>query len=111
MTSAILAYSVAVVSLLWLIRRWRSTHKLPPGPKGWPIIGNLFDMPRDYAWLKYAEWGKIYGELTYVNIAGLPILIVNSHRAAIDLLEKRGQIYSGRPQSVMNELSGARYFL
>lgn len=35
---------------------------LPPGPKGYPLIGNLFDLPVDKAWLVYDEWSKIYGE-------------------------------------------------
>jgi len=35
---------------------------LPPGPKGFPIIGNLLDMPADKPWLIYHEWSKIYGK-------------------------------------------------
>jgi hypothetical protein len=34
---------------------------LPPGPKGYPLIGNFFDMPIDKPWLVYDEWCKIYG--------------------------------------------------
>ena len=35
---------------------------LPPGPKGYPLIGNLFDMPIDKPWLVYDEWRKTYGK-------------------------------------------------
>ena len=35
---------------------------LPPGPKGYPIIGNLFDMPVYKPWLVYDEWRKTYGK-------------------------------------------------
>ena len=34
---------------------------LPPGPKGYPLIGSLFDMPIDKPWLVYDEWRKTYG--------------------------------------------------
>ena len=34
---------------------------LPPGPKGYPLLGNLFDMPVDKAWLVYNDWYKTYG--------------------------------------------------
>ena len=34
---------------------------LPPGPKGYPLIGNLFDMPVDKSWVVYDEWRKTYG--------------------------------------------------
>ena len=35
---------------------------LPPGPKGYPIIGNLFDMPVHKPWLVYDEWRRTYGK-------------------------------------------------
>ena len=42
---------------------------LPPGPKGYPLIGNLFDMPAQKSWVVYDEWGKIYGNP--LTISGL----------------------------------------
>ena len=35
---------------------------LPPGPKGYPLLTNLFDMPIDKPWLVYDEWRKTYGK-------------------------------------------------
>jgi hypothetical protein len=34
----------------------------PPGPRGWPLVGNIQDMPQIKPWLTFAEWGKKYGE-------------------------------------------------
>ena len=39
---------------------------LPPGPKGYPLIGNLFNFPIIAPWLVYEEWCKTYG--THFNI-------------------------------------------
>ena len=36
----------------------------------------------------------------YISIAGTGILVLNSHKAAADLLERRGQIYSDRPRLI-----------
>ena len=35
---------------------------LPPGPKGYPLIGNLLDMPLHKPWLAYDEWRRTYGK-------------------------------------------------
>jgi hypothetical protein len=41
----------------------RKGKHLPPGPPGWPIIGNLLDMPSERSWIKFNEWAKRYGIL------------------------------------------------
>jgi len=43
-------------------RRKSGRLPYPPGPKGYPIIGSLFEAPTEKAWLTYVEWGKTYGE-------------------------------------------------
>jgi hypothetical protein len=40
---------------------------LPPGPRGYPLIGNLFDMPAHKAWVVYDEWRKTYGKTFIIN--------------------------------------------
>ena len=37
-------------------------RKVPPGPRGYPIIGNLLEMKAGQ-WLKFTEWQKKYGQL------------------------------------------------
>src|ERR1700761_435218 len=40
------------------------------------------------------------GEIMYLSAFGEGILVLNSQRVAIDLLEKRSNIYSGRPRYI-----------
>lgn len=61
----------AIVALVawWLYRAVRNRQEnpnnlpLPPGPKGYPIIGSLLDFPSQKPWLVYNDWFKIYGKL------------------------------------------------
>jgi len=44
-----------------LFQRRRGAFPLPPGPKGYPLIGNLFDLPSSYEWLTWAKLGDEWG--------------------------------------------------
>ncbi|KAF9569422.1 cytochrome P450 [Agrocybe pediades] len=97
------AFVVALVLLALFILRAiiRSlTSKsllLPPGPKGLPLIGNVLDMPSEKEWLTFARWGEIYGDISSVTVLGQTLIIVNSARVAMDMLNKKSAIYSDRP--------------
>ena len=46
--------------------RWRKSFPsrslpLPPGPKGWPFVGNLLQAPINLPWKIFYEWSKVYG--------------------------------------------------
>ncbi|KAF8168214.1 cytochrome P450 [Crassisporium funariophilum] len=109
-TSTLLLYLLTIFGSLLLFRYWTkkaNKYPLPPGPGGYPIIGNIHDVPHEYAWLTYSDWAKKYGHITYLNILGNPTIILNSAKAAIELLETRSSNYSDRPRMIMaNELMG-----
>ncbi|KAG2370134.1 cytochrome P450, partial [Suillus spraguei] len=50
----------------------------PPGPPGWPLIGNILDMPHIKPWLIFTEWGKKYGHISHIEVFGQHIVILNS---------------------------------
>jgi hypothetical protein len=58
------AYAVVAVVLSLLLRKKRSSPKLPypPGPKGLPLIGNILDIPSTRPWLTYAKWAQQLSE-------------------------------------------------
>ncbi|PCH38747.1 cytochrome P450 [Wolfiporia cocos MD-104 SS10] len=70
---------------------------LPPGPRGYPIIGNTLQMPREHAWVTFAQWAKDYGPIIHLSVLGSPLFVLNSPDVISELLEKRSAIYSDRP--------------
>ncbi|THV07132.1 cytochrome P450 [Dendrothele bispora CBS 962.96] len=105
--------TVALVALLALVLtvvlfRRQGSSAPPPGPRAWPIIGNILDIPRKSPWKVYARWSEDNGsEMLHLKLPGASILFLNSHRTVQDLLVKRSAIYSDRPQSTMlSELMG-----
>ncbi|KAG1854759.1 cytochrome P450 [Suillus tomentosus] len=84
----------------------------PPGPTGWPLIGNIQDIPRIKPWLTFAKWGKKYGNIVHVEILGQHMMVVNSTRIAIELLDKKSNVCSDRPVLPMcGELCGWKHAL
>ncbi|KZP23279.1 cytochrome P450, partial [Athelia psychrophila] len=96
-----LLVSSAVAALSCLTSTKASRY--PPGPKGWPLIGNLLDAPKSgSAWVEYHEMCKKYNsDVVYLRILGQSILVLDSIEAITDLLDKRSNIYSSRPRFVM----------
>jgi hypothetical protein len=56
----LIAVGAVVFLVIYGFRKKRSLP-LPPGPKGLPLIGNIFDFPKSYQWEMYAKWGKEFG--------------------------------------------------
>ncbi|KAH8994583.1 cytochrome P450 [Lactarius akahatsu] len=76
----------------------------PPGPKSWPIIGNLLDSPKQSPWVAYAEMSKQHGDILYLQVFGQSVVVLCSPSVVKDLFEKRGDIYSDRPSWPITEI-------
>lgn len=104
MVSILLLSGPIVLLTLYVINelifgRRGSRLPLPPGPKGLPLVGNVKDLPphgeREYLhWLKFKD---AYGPLSSLTVLGQTMVIVHDKRIAIELMEKRAAMHSGRP--------------
>ncbi|KAG8810573.1 hypothetical protein FRC18_003993, partial [Serendipita sp. 400] len=101
------AIAIATSAYIYLASRTteakakRAGARLAPGPKRMFLLGNLLEFPKD-RWLEtFTSWGKQYGDVVYLNLAGVPMIILSSLEAAEDLVGKRAAVYSGRPYARM----------
>jgi hypothetical protein len=83
-----------------------------PGPKGYPLLGIIGQMPQQEAWKVYDDWRKEFGtfprlsllhgaynssgDMIYFELFGKRFLILNSISSINDLLASRASIYSDR---------------
>ncbi|KAI0796963.1 cytochrome P450 [Abortiporus biennis] len=102
------AFVTLIVLTIYELYKWRlQSFSLPPGPKGLPFIGNVLDMPSgEERWKAVDEMSKKYGNIMYLYFPNQPTIIVDSAQVAIDLLEKRSQIYSDRARGIVEKYIG-----
>ncbi|KAF8995974.1 cytochrome P450 [Cyathus striatus] len=105
--------SLLVALFIWFRKsKHASLASLPPGPKPIPLLGNLRDLTTKELWLPAHKWAKQYGDVVYMHVLGQGLVFLNSPKAASDLLDKRGSIYSDKPQLMMvGELCGCKHMV
>ncbi|ELU42249.1 cytochrome P450 domain-containing protein [Rhizoctonia solani AG-1 IA] len=94
MTCTSLTYDCVYVSilllLLALIRRWwgatQAGGRRLPSPRSFPIVGNLFAIPPG---LEHIAYMKLVGDIISLKLFGYDFVVLNSLRAAADMLDKR----------------------
>ncbi|KAG8790020.1 hypothetical protein FRC12_012919 [Ceratobasidium sp. 428] len=87
--------AVATAYMLWY--RNASTHPLPPSPKYYPVIGNLFSVPTRDEYAEFVEIGKkLNSDIFCLRVFGTVIVVLNSSEHTTNMFEKRFNIYSDR---------------
>ncbi|KAF8884131.1 cytochrome P450 [Infundibulicybe gibba] len=107
-----LAFGITILTfpLLYL---WRGSlgkrPPLPPSPPADSLFGHLRMVTAKNPELVAHEWAREFVErrgIFHMRIFGQPVIVLNSAKIAIDLLERRSLIYSTRPRCVVWELMG-----
>nr|GMC58976.1 cytochrome P450 77A2 [Ipomoea batatas] len=85
-----------------LSRKSKSKNKpnLPPGPPGWPVVGNLFQVARSgKTFLQYVRDLKPkYGPIFTLRMGTRTMVIITSADLAHEALIVKGQIFASRPR-------------
>lgn len=92
-----LLITLAVISVSYTLTIYLSRKRLPL-PHPLPFIGNLHQLPKVNPWRESQKWHKQYGPGVSARFGPNTTIILGSTKAAHDLLDKRGAIYSSRPR-------------
>ncbi|EXJ80110.1 hypothetical protein A1O1_08252 [Capronia coronata CBS 617.96] len=101
MASSGVASVGVIAALLFLVVKLLQTGKraagLPPGPPTVPVLGNLHLMTARDGHLQFQKWAKEYGPIYSLKLGTKTFVVLSSDTAVKDLLDKRSNIYSSRP--------------
>ena len=108
METALIAFYMGIVLLPGLLysltrrnaRCDKSSHKHArfPGPRQYPLVGRVHDLPRTSLWLKLKEWADVYGPIYETSMMGQKFVVVSDEDVATELLVKHGNYFAGRAQ-------------
>ncbi|KAJ7590411.1 cytochrome P450 [Mycena floridula] len=109
MTSLLIGF--VVVFYLFYRRFVKSVRqsRLPPGPRGLPIIGNVFDLPtKDPARALRDMSEKCNSGLIHLSICGTSVFVVNTRAVAERIFgQENGANYVDKPQfAMLTDLAG-----
>ncbi|KAJ8648715.1 hypothetical protein MRB53_001738 [Persea americana] len=75
----------------------RLRFRLPPGPRPWPIIGNLYDI-KPVIFQCFSEWSQTYGPIMSVWYGSSLNVIVCNAELAKEVLKEKDQQLADRPR-------------
>ncbi|CAN6325155.1 unnamed protein product [Urochloa humidicola] len=111
--NSFVAVVLATVLFLVTILRRRNHHpkrkyNLPPGPRPWPVIGNL-NLMGTLPHRSVHELSKRYGPLMSLRLGSFPVLVGSSVDAARLILKTHDLAFAGRPRMASGRYTGCNY--
>jgi len=86
----------------------RHKQKYPPGPKPWPIIGNL-NLVGSIPHLSFHHLAQKYGEIMQLKFGSLPVVVVSSPEMAKEILQTHGDTFASRPAFAAGKYTAYNY--
>ncbi|XP_047309389.1 valine N-monooxygenase 1-like [Impatiens glandulifera] len=113
-TILFLAFTLTIL----LFKKRTSTPKLPPkaclppGPKPWPIIGNIFIMMRNRPFFRWVHdtMSKMGYEIFCIRLGSVHVIVVTSPEIACMFMRKQDENFASRPSFLSSELGSGGFF-
>ncbi|GFZ19977.1 cytochrome P450, family 79, subfamily B, polypeptide 2 [Actinidia rufa] len=105
--------SILLLAALTFFFFWKkdSPHSLPPGPKPWPIVGNLPELLRNkptFRWI-HKMMEDMGAEILCIRLGNVHVISVTSPEIAVEFLKKHDIVFSSRPICLSAELTSRGY--
>ncbi|GJM98688.1 hypothetical protein PR202_ga15718 [Eleusine coracana subsp. coracana] len=97
-----------VLFLKAVARRSRRKYNLPPGPKPWPIIGNL-DLMGALPHRSIHALSKKYGPLMQLQFGSFPVVVGSSVEMAKFFLKTHDVVFTDRPKTAAGKYTTYNY--
>lgn len=95
---------IVIALLLWVIwamvtvrryRRVEDLRQLPPGPKCWPVVGNIFQLGL-IPHVSFAKLANKHGPIMTLWLGSMCTVVVSSNEVARDMFKNHDVVLAGR---------------
>ncbi|KAJ0027842.1 hypothetical protein Pint_35841 [Pistacia integerrima] len=95
---------IVIALLLWVIwamvterrhRRVEELRQLPPGPKWWPVVGNIFQLGL-IPHVSFAKLANKHGPIMTLWLGSMCTVVVSSNEVARDMFKNHDAVLAGR---------------
>ncbi|XP_057435511.1 geraniol 8-hydroxylase-like [Lotus japonicus] len=81
--------------LRFLYNQTQNPTKIPPGPRPYPIIGNILELGKN-PHIALSKLSKIYGPIMTLKLGTITTIVITSPKLAKQVLQENSQIFSSR---------------
>jgi hypothetical protein len=92
-----------IFAALFLIKQIRQTLKLPPGPTGFPIVGIIPLIKKEFHLLLF-DYSKIFGKILSFKMGRETIVVLSDYKTIKKAFQTRDFVV--RPKSELSQLLG-----
>ena len=92
----VLLAALAFLSKLFSFKR--DQLKFPPGPKPWPIIGNI-NLVGSHPPQSLHNLAQKYGPIMQLKFGSFPVVVASSAEMAMEFLKTHDHVFASRPKS------------
>ncbi|KAI3783955.1 hypothetical protein L1987_43046 [Smallanthus sonchifolius] len=93
--SSLFLFATRLLLFVACVKYFTSATNLPPGPRPWPIIGNMHQMAKN-PHIAATNFARKYGPLISLRLGTRLLVVASSAEAAIEVLKTNDRQLSGR---------------
>ncbi|XP_051891138.1 cytochrome P450 2J6-like [Pristis pectinata] len=100
----VLAVFCAVFCLVFdFMKRRKTCENYPPGPRGFPFVGNILQVDLSNPHVSFSKLWKKYGDVVSLEFGWTNVVVLSGYKTLKEALVKKSEDFADRPEFLIYE--------